>query len=190
VDAEPEHARLFVALELPGDVRATLSDWGRAQLTDVARLRRVRTESLHVTLCFLGAQPVSAMAGITAACQVAASLPAVALSLGETLWLPQRRPRVLAVSLADEQRRLAALQSELSAALHAGGFYEPERRPFLGHVTVARVASGTRQRPLEVPPPPALHFDATGVTLYRSWLGSGPGGRGGYEALSTVALAG
>lgn len=188
MDAEP--ARLFAALELPADVRATLSDWGDEQLSDLARFRRVGTESLHVTLCFLGSQPAAAVARITAACQAAASLPAVALSLHETLWLPPRRPRVLAVSLADEQRGLAALQSELSAALHAGGFYEPERRPFLGHVTVARVASGTRLRPVEVLPPPALRFDATHVTLYRSWLGSGPGGRAQYEALSAVGLAG
>jgi 2'-5' RNA ligase len=185
VDAD--RARLFVALELPSAVHAVLSDWSREQLTDLAMLRRVRTESLHVTLCFLGSQPEAAVARIAAACRVAATLAPVTLSLGAVLWLPRCRPRVLAIMLADERRGLAALQSALSTALHAGGFYDAETRPFLGHVTVARVASGTRLRLVEPSPPPPQRFDAARVTLYRSWLGAGPAR---YEALSTIGLAG
>jgi RNA 2',3'-cyclic 3'-phosphodiesterase len=186
VDAE--RARLFVALELPVAVRAALSDWSREQLTDLARLRPVRTESLHVTLCFLGSQPASAVGRIAAACRVAASLPAVALSLGEALWLPRRRPRVLAIKLGEEGNgRLGGVQAALAGALEAGGFYEPEPRPFFAHVTVARVASGKRLGPVELPPPAPLCFQAANVTLFRSMLGSGPAR---YEALDTVALAG
>ena len=72
-------------------------------------------------------------------------------------------------------------------ALEAGGFYEPETRPFLGHVTVARVPSGKRVAPVALGPPESLRFDATRVTLYCSLLGSGPAR---YEALETVVLTG
>jgi 2'-5' RNA ligase len=186
VDAE--RARLFVALQLPGDIRVALSDWSREQLTDLTSLRRVRAESLHVTLCFLGSQPASAVGRIAAACRMAAPLRAGALSLGEALWLPRRRPRVLAITLGEEgDGRLARVQAALAGALEAGGFYKPEPRPFFAHVTVARVASGKRPAPVQLPPPAPLCFQAANVTLYRSVPGSGPAR---YEALDTVALAG
>ena len=46
-------ARLFVALDLPDEVRAEIEAWGRMELGDPA-LRPVRREALHVTLAFLG----------------------------------------------------------------------------------------------------------------------------------------
>ena len=48
-------ARLFVALDLPEDVRAGLVEWQRTALADPA-LRPVKPESLHMTLVFLGYQ--------------------------------------------------------------------------------------------------------------------------------------
>ena len=48
-------ARLFVALDLPQDVRSGVVDWQQTALADPA-LRIVRPEALHVTLVFLGYQ--------------------------------------------------------------------------------------------------------------------------------------
>ena len=93
---------------------------------------------------------------------------------------------MLAVELADEAGRLAAVQSALSAALVAGGFYEPEARPFLAHVTVARVGRDARFRARSSPRRSrALHRRT--VTLFRSRLGQGPAR---YEALASVTLSG
>src|SRR5688572_3655658 len=47
--------RLFVALDLPADVREGLVDWQQAELTDPT-LRVVPAENLHITLVFLGWQ--------------------------------------------------------------------------------------------------------------------------------------
>jgi RNA 2',3'-cyclic 3'-phosphodiesterase len=194
-------ARLFVALELGSDVRAALADWSAEQQHRIEPLRRIRPESLHATLCFLGSQPVSAVAGIAAACREAAAVPAPRLVTGDALWLPGRRPRLLAIALADETGavgeaggtdaigeaggRLARVQAVLAGALARGGFYQPDARPFLGHVTVARVASGQRLAPVEVDSPAPLAFDADRVTVYRSLLGTGPAR---YEALETINL--
>jgi 2'-5' RNA ligase len=180
-------ARLFVAVELPEDVRGAFSAWAQAQLAGVSHVRTVAAESLHVTLCFLGTRPVAHLDGIADACRVVAARPAVELAAGDPLWLPRRRPRVLSVSLTDPRSGLAAVQSDVASALAAGGFYAPEDRPFQPHVTVARVAGRARTHPLQLPPPPPLRFDATVVTLFRSRLGSGPAR---YEALERVALAG
>ncbi len=164
-----------------------MSSWSGERLSRTAGLRLVATESLHVTLCFLGARPEAEIGAIAAACRVVAPLPPVMLSLGRAVWLPRRRPRVVAVALADEHGALSDVQATLAAALRAGGFYEPEDRPFLGHVTVARVGRSGHPARDELPPPDALLFAATMVTLYRSRLGSGPAR---YEALGTVTLGG
>jgi RNA 2',3'-cyclic 3'-phosphodiesterase len=182
-------ARLFVALELPDDVKAALTSWSTAQLGSVDGLRRVSAEALHLTLCFLGWRPADEMDAIASECDAIADEPAVSVSLGEVLWLPRRRPRVVAVSLdpvsESDGRDLQALQSRLATALSARGFYEPEQRPFLPHVTFARVRRGARARAAEVPAPEPVRFSLSTVTLFRSHMGRG-GSR--YEPLIRVPL--
>ncbi|HET9102865.1 MAG TPA: RNA 2',3'-cyclic phosphodiesterase [Solirubrobacteraceae bacterium] len=127
---------MFVALELPATVALGLSAW--AQELAAEGVRPVAAADLHVTLCFLGetaAASVDAL-GEAVAGAVGGAGP-VALSVSGGLWLPRRRPRVLAVGV--DGPGLGALQARVAAALVAGGWYEPERRPYLGHVTVARV---------------------------------------------------
>ena len=167
----PERARLFVALDLPDGVRTRLADWQRAELGTRGALRIVGAEALHVTLCFLGSRPANEAPAIGRAMRSA--VPAgvsPGLSLGGAVWLPRRAPHVLAVRLDDEAGRCAALQARVAEVLAAGGFHERETRPFLAHVTVARVRRG---RARDVPgdrlaPPPPLRFAARAITLYRS----------------------
>jgi RNA 2',3'-cyclic 3'-phosphodiesterase len=180
-----ERARLFVALELPEEIRGALIEWRDGVLAALQGLRPVARESLHVTLCFLGWRAVSELDAASASCGSVAGAPAGVLALRSGIWLAPRRPHVLAVEIDDEGGRLAAVQSVLSQRLVAAGLYEPERRPFLAHVTVARVARGMRVRPRELPPVPELRFTGTRVTLFRSRLQRG-GAR--YEALTTVTL--
>jgi RNA 2',3'-cyclic 3'-phosphodiesterase len=180
-----DRARLFVSLELPASARDILARWRSSVLRENSALRPVPVEHLHATLCFLGSRPASQIDEIASACGVVAGEPLVAPRLGEPVWLPARRPRVLAVRLEDASGALARVQAALSSALVAGGWYAPESRPFLGHVTVARVAKDARIKPPRLEPPPAVDVHCSRVTLYRSRLGSG-GAR--YEPLSTVEL--
>jgi 2'-5' RNA ligase len=145
----------------------------------------VRPEDLHVTLCFLGSRRVGEIDEIAAACGVVAGEPVADSAFGNVLWLPARRPRVLAVSLVDRDGAIARIQSALSRVLVAGGWYAPESRPFLAHVTVARVGRDARVRPVELPAPVMSAIRCSQVTLYRSRLGAG-GAR--YEALASVSL--
>jgi 2'-5' RNA ligase len=150
----------------------------------VAGLRLLEPSSLHVTLCFLGSLALTAVGGLGDACaRAAAGREASGLSLSDIVWLPRRRPTVVAVRVDDPRGTLAALQAAVSAALVEGGWYAPEARPFLAHVTVARAAGEVRLRvPDAVAAPPAASFAGTSVTLFRSHPGSV------YEPLRVVGL--
>jgi 2'-5' RNA ligase len=188
VSGEGERARLFVALELPLPVRAALVRWRDRAVGGFDGLRLIGDADLHVTLCFLGWQPLTSASAVLAACQVVVGRPSAPLRVLEAIWLPPRRPRVLAVELADETGALAEVQQALSDALADGGWYVPEKRPFLAHVTVARVARGGRVgRGAAMSSPPGVAFKGTQVTLFRSRL-SAAGAR--YEALGSARLEG
>jgi 2'-5' RNA ligase len=168
---ERERLRVFVALDLPPDVREALVTWRSGVMSLFPDLRPVAEDALHATLCFLGNREAGAVKEIADAFQTAldgASGPE--LGLEAALWLPPRRPRVVGVRLGDSEGALASIQGAVSAALSDGGWYTPEKRPFLPHVTVARIPARVRIRPTELPPLPRLTFNAPSVTLYRSRL--------------------
>jgi 2'-5' RNA ligase len=149
-------------------------------------LRLLAATSLHVTLAFLGSRPESEMEPIASAVSRAVSgLTAARLRVAGVKPVPPRRPRLFALDLDDVDGGAGAVQGAVSAALEAGRFYTPERRPFWPHVTLARVRRGvSRVDPIALPPPDAV-FDARAVTLYRSRLS--PRGAS-YEALERVEL--
>jgi 2'-5' RNA ligase len=169
-------ARLFVALDLPKAVRAGIVAWGREALVDPA-LRPVAPESLHVTLAFLGYLPEKEIPRLGEIVEGAGGA-APRLELGEPVARPERgRPRLFALPVASPAT--AELQARLQDQLVEGRLYEPEKRPFWPHVTVARVRRQERSsnRPaLVLRPPGALPkgllrpFDGVRITLYRSEL--------------------
>ena len=180
-----DQARLFVALSLPVTVIDELLRWRAPVLASVDGLRAVGAGSLHVTLCFLGSHPRDEIDRIAEACEVVGRMAPPALSLREPLWLPTRRPKVLAVSLQDRGGRLQEIQSALARSLARGGWYEAEPRPFTAHVTVARAGRRERVRPVELEPPAVLAWRGDNLVLFRSRLERG-GAR--YEPLQTVPL--
>jgi RNA 2',3'-cyclic 3'-phosphodiesterase len=166
------NARLFVALDLPEPVVDALLAWRAPLLRDADALRPVPRASLHVTLAFLGWQAEESIPPLSELVDTSAGLAGgvAGLALGAPLWLPRRRPRVLAVALEDRHGQLGALQAQLVEQLVAGRWYEREARPHLPHVTVARVRRDVGAKARELPPPSALSFDGAAVVLYRSHL--------------------
>jgi 2'-5' RNA ligase len=170
-------ARLFVALDLPQDVRAGLVDWQQTALADPA-LRVVRPDALHMTLVFLGYQAEKDVKAIAKAALVKdAEAPAVELGTEPVGVPPGKRPRLIA--LAANSDEIVALQREVEERLVAGGFYEPEKRPFWPHLTVARVkpeAPGGRKpalirtQPHPLPEHMFRFFRPTRLVLFRSHL--------------------
>lgn len=169
-------ARLFVALDLPAAVREGIVAWGRAALADPA-LRPVAPESLHVTLAFLGwtaEKEIPRLAEIVEA----GGGPAPRIELCDPVSRPERgSPRLFA--LPADSPAAVELQAGLGERLVEARLYEPEKRPFWPHVTVARVKREERgsKRPAFVSRPPGAlpkallrPFDGVRMTLYRSKL--------------------
>jgi 2'-5' RNA ligase len=134
--SEPQH-RLFVALDLPDDAVAAMRGWQELVFGDLPELRI--NHALHLTLCFLGDTPASA------------------LTFGEPFFLPERgRKNVVALPLVDAATEpggaaaIRRLQAAVSAALVSTGLYKAERRPFLPHVTVARFRRPGQPFPLHI----------------------------------------
>jgi 2'-5' RNA ligase len=129
-------ARLFIALDLPDAVRAEIDSWARKSLVDPA-LRRVSAESLHITLAFLGWLPEGEIPRLGQIVEASRAV-APAIRLSDPVQRPERgRPRLFA--LPAESSRAVSLQAGLAEDLVVARLYEPERRPFWPHVTVARV---------------------------------------------------
>ncbi len=162
-----------------------LAQWAFSAVGEDRELRLVPREALHLTLAFLGERPdadVQALAPALARALGRAVPPRDAVVL-EPLWLAPRRPHVLTVGVADPSGLLGALQERVAAACAAAVGWEPERRAFRPHVTVARARRGSRVRARELPPLPAAArapWATGGVTLLRSRTG---GGGAQYEAL-------
>ena len=175
--------RLFVALDLPDAARAALATF-RAAAADPVVWRPVPDEALHLTLAFLGHRPPED-ADRVAEILSAAPDAAPRLTLGRSLALPRRRPRVLTAAIVDHDGTLAELQAWVSRELAAAGLYEPEARAFRPHATVARLRPDARAGREPVPPPAPVTFYGAALTLYESRLRRG-GAR--YEPLARVAL--
>jgi len=181
-----ERLRLFVALDVPDAVRTSLASWCERVAPD--GVRRLPADNLHLTLAFLGSRSLDDASAVSALlAPVAEACGAVgSLTTAGALWLPPRRPGVLTVAIGGGDG-LGALQSALVARLREAIAFEPERRAFRPHVTVARVPRGARVAAGALEPPPVLAFDARALTLYRSHTGRG-GAR--YEALASVPIGG
>jgi 2'-5' RNA ligase len=197
-------ARLFVAVDPPPQVRDALAAWARS-VAVAARalggsrgaLRLLDGQALHLTLCFLGSRPVAEIEALGEAL-AAAGEHACELSLGAPLWLPPRRPQALAAEIHDHDGELERVQQALTTELRSVSSWQPERRRFRPHITVARLRRGARARrssteraareglEQSLPATPRLSFTPQAVVLYRSWL-SREGAS--YEALASSELA-
>ena len=140
--------RLFVAVELPGEVTALLGRLIEDLKGELGKLRWVRPERIHLTLKFLGevAEPKVAELGRALARAVPGSVRPFELRVhGVGRFPPEGRPRVLWAGLqparAEEAGALSALRERIEEAAAQAGFAR-EVRPFRPHLTLARLGEG------------------------------------------------
>jgi 2'-5' RNA ligase len=165
--------RLFVALDLPAGMIDPLVEWRAQALGDVPGLRLLARESLHVTLVFLGYQAERNVDRIAEICFTERAGP-FELHATEVVGVPPRRSRLYALALEDAGGAVGEWQGELSRELERAGLYEPEKRPFWSHVTLARVKRDKPAPSIETMPglPDEVRrpFTPDRATLYRSTL--------------------
>lgn len=182
--------RLFLALDLPCDVRDAIGRARRELEPTLAGWRWTRAEGVHVTVRFLGEVDDVRLADLAprwerAALAATGPLPLEVAGLG--CFPSRRRPRVLWVGVSEEpdRGRLRALAAALEREARGAGF-PPETRGFRAHATLARAAGVGAC----APPEREWTFGRAWIeslTLFRSDLG--PGGAR-YTALATFPLGG
>jgi RNA 2',3'-cyclic 3'-phosphodiesterase len=179
-----ETYRLFIAAELPQNIKAELVE-------TQARLRRTNLPvswssagSMHLTLRFLGDTSVALIPNLDQAMRTAlAPHSAMALRLqGVGAFPNNRRPNVVWVGVKGALAALQHAQADIEAALGSLGI-APDPKPFRPHLTLGRLrreASSEQQRRLgdaiqSLPPPKSLEWAVERVVLFRSELhSSGP----------------
>jgi len=153
--------RLFCALTLPDEALDRVAEW-QAQLAG-DDLRTVPAGNLHVTLAFLGHRPARELDAIGHELEVAAGA-ARPIALSARRYRETRSVGMLVFD--DEGGAAAALARDLTGRLERLGVYEPERRPWLPHLTVVRF----RRPPRLAPAVPELRVVPSGAAVYLSRL--------------------
>lgn len=182
--------RLFLALELPHEPRLELAALSRRLAPGCPDWRWLATESIHLTLRFLGeVDPERDRAAREAWRRAAATARPLRLRLvGLGAFPGPRRPSVLWVGIEEETPAADGLQllaQALELAAREQGF-APEDRAFRPHLTLARAARrGQAVAPAAVEFEGERSFEMRELVLFQSQLGP-RGAR--YTALERYAL--
>ena len=169
-----ERLRLFLALELGGDVTTALRSWADRYLSGARQV-----DGFHVTLAFLGSRPATELDAIVGALRESAA-ECAPFTLAPVRY---RETRAVGMLVLDEPTGEATrLADRLHARLERLGVYEREQRPWLPHVTVVRF----RERPRLAPALPEIEpFAPSGAAAFLSCLRR-TGAR--YEVLESCPL--
>lgn len=180
--AGDDRIRLFIGLRLPEAALDRLVDWQQRMFPPSDTYRVVPRENLHVTLAFLGHRPSEELD------TVARALRKSAAAAERPMLTPARYRGTRSVGMLvfeDEAGRASRLAANLHQRLHELGLYEPEKRPWLPHLTVLRFRG---RRPSLKPALPDLGaVTPSEAAVYHSVLR-----RGGaqYAVLESAALGG
>jgi 2'-5' RNA ligase len=173
--------RLFVGFRIPAPAVQPLVEWQNVQLGAPEQARIVPPENLHVTIAFLGSRPAGELGAIAGALRGAAE------GADHPVLTPLRYRETRSVGMLvydDEAGRGTRIAEDVHRRLEQLGVYEPERRPWLPHLTVVRF----RERPGLQPPIPELGtMTLSEAAVYMSRLR--PTGAQ-YEVVESVPLGG
>ena len=144
VSRSPEQIRSFVAIELPEQARKGLARLRRELERDEhGFVKWVDPHGIHLTLKFLGNIPSGRVTEITEAMKKATQgISPFQLEISGLGAFPSlKQARVFWVGVSGELAKLSGLQQNIDSELAALGFAR-EERPFVPHLTLARVREG------------------------------------------------
>lgn len=148
-------ARLFLALELPAEIRRRVAEKLDPVRDELPETKWVRPDLLHLTLVFLGDVERSLLPPLAARLTAVAALARpFEARLGSPGTFPPRRPARVAWLAFEPLGRggdeLVRLRERMSTtAEETLPDFVPERRPFHAHVTVGRPRSPWRREAIE-----------------------------------------
>jgi 2'-5' RNA ligase len=141
--------RLFVALELPVEIRKALGLLVKEMASARAQVRWVDPQNMHLTLKFLGEVAEEKEQMIYEVSRLAAKeVRPFTVRVEDVGAFPSaRRPRVIWVGIG-KSPQLATLARRLEEEFQAVGF-PSEKRPWTPHLTLGRVKTEVHSRDLE-----------------------------------------
>lgn len=186
--------RTFIAIELPQEVKDSLSRLQEQLKTSQADVKWVSPQNIHLTLKFLGEVDESKLEKIGEILEtLKADKAPFCMRLSSLGAFPKTNyPRVIWVGIDkgdSETKEIAKFMEEKIARLGI----PPEDRPFSSHITIGRVKSGLNREGLVKKLNESvnhfgqadLEFSVTKITLFKSTLTpKGPA----YEILKEVSL--
>lgn len=169
---EARPLRLFVAVDVPEEVREALAEAVASIRARHPRAKWTPAANWHVTLKFLGSTWPRLVSWVGEETRgVAGSHEPFESSIEELGTFPggARRARVLWARLSDPEKRLKAIAEELESRM--AEHFKPEKRNFAPHLTVARFEppADLGQEPARVQVPSGA-FAIDRLKLYRSHL--------------------
>ena len=148
--------RLFVAVEVPGDVRTMLRQLSQQLKMKSSGAKWTQPEQMHVTLKFIGEVSDEKVSAIRAALRNVHSAAPVDFAFRGVGFFPDdRRPSTFWCGV-EASKNLVPLATDISKSLEPLGI-ENERRAFVPHLTLARIKSNADARAL--------------VTASKDWAG-------------------
>lgn len=135
----PTRVRLFLAVNLPTEVRHAIADAAAPLRVAAPSLSWVSPEKVHLTVKFLGEQPEAMAERVAAAMHdVAARNRVVDVEIGGVGAFPNfRRPRVVWIGMTPEPK-LELLHHDVESSCEYLGL-PVDGKPFRPHLTLARV---------------------------------------------------
>lgn len=187
--------RLFIGVELDDRLRTAAAGIAESLERDLGRAvdaRWIGSGNLHITLWFLGEVQDSRVESLIRAFDTPFREPAFDLEInGAGVFPPTGAPRVVWLGVESGADALRRLHAELAERLPPLGF-EPERRTYSAHLTIARIKNVSRggsyreiREAIRNEPARAGRCRIESVTLFRSRLS--PKGAS-YEAVLRVPL--
>ena len=131
--------RIFIALDIPADIRASLAEYMERARALAPEARWARVEGLHVTLKFVGNVRDQVVGQIRVALASVKSAPLAVRFEGVGFFPNSKAARVFWAGVAGGED-LPRLASVIDAALAKIGI-SPEERPYHPHLTLARTSS-------------------------------------------------
>jgi len=188
--------RLFIAIDLPAEVKALLQRLQAELRPRAPGIRWAEVQGTHLTLFFMGATPDERLEPVLRAMRdVAAVARPFELKTTTLGAFPKpSQPRVVWLGVEGEREALAALQAEVVDALVSLG-WKREERPFAPHLTLGRAKRDATAAELgavagalrAIGEPPAVRFAVREIVLMRSER-MPAGAR--YTVVAQAALAG
>lgn len=134
--------RLFIAVNFPDEIKRTISAFITSLSKIPSDLKWVKEDNLHLTIQFLGNVSEEQLSAVSNALKNSvAGIPPFNLTLvGIGAFPSVERPRVFWAGLSGETAPLLMLQRQVQREMELLGF-EPEKRRFLPHLTLARARS-------------------------------------------------